>query len=347
MPRSLATLTIAFGLVAIPVKLYSATRRSVKLRFQWVTPKGEPVRQELVADPGETAPMEGALADSLPTRPTLFSVPRLDDGRGRGSEAIDTSEDEPDPQLPMAGREWPGSAVEAPVSRSQAMSRSTLSKALELEPGKFVLFTPAELKALETPRRDSIDLVSFVPPHAVDPIYVEKSYFLAPAAGAERAYSLLIRALQQTGRCALARWAWRGGEHPALLRPWDQVLVLHQLHAGDAVRTPSQFDIEDTAVSEQELDLAVRLVAGSAQADFDPMEYLDPARQRILDAAYRKLAGGKVIERQRSEPAAQSGAVVDLMAALKASLKGAPAAVRQPPRRASSVDVPTVVRRRS
>lgn len=344
MPRSLATLTIAFGLVAVPVKLYAATQRSAKLRFRWMTPEGGTVRHELVADQVEVAEEAGHPESS--SKPALFSVPRPDEGQVLEPPVV--GEDEPEPQRAFAGPaspEGPDLAA-AVIPRSRGLSRSSLSKALELEPGRFVLFTPAELEALETPRRDSIDLVSFVPPHAVDPIYVEKSYFLTPAARSERAYALLVRALQQTARCALARWAWRGREHPALLRPWEGVLVLHQLYAGDAVRTPAEFPVQDPGLSEAELELAVRLVEGSAQADFNPKEYLDPARQRILDAAYRKLAGGKVIDRQRTEPAAQSAEVVDLMAALKASLKRSPTDARQPPRRGSSVEVRRGVRRK-
>jgi DNA end-binding protein Ku len=253
------------------------------------------------------------------------------------SEPSETAIDEADePDGPA-----PGPGV------SHEITRSSLLKGLEIEPGRFVLFTPEELQDLATPKRDTIDLVSFVQPHAVDPVYVEKSYYLGPAPRGERAYSLLVRALQDAGRCALARWAWRGREHPALLRPGDGALVLHQLHAGDAVRPIAGLGVDLEEVTKAELQLALRLIEEASAETFEPMDFIDPARQRILQAAQRKLAGGKAIDtRRRSEPPRESAEVIDLMAALRASLAKPETQARLPARRVGAAAAPRSATRR-
>jgi DNA end-binding protein Ku len=284
MPRSLATLTIAFGLVAIPVRLYAATQRSAVLRFRMMTPEGGAVRQRLEAATAWTADLRAADPHEPERVESLANVAGESmPADWPANETRETANDEasaPDGAAPGLGV-------------SQEVTRSTVLKGLEIEPGRFVLFTPEELQDLATPKRDTIDLVSFVPPHAVDPVYVEKSYYLGPAQRGERAYSLLVRVLQDAGRCALARWAWRGREHPALLRPSDGALVLHQLHAGDAVRPIAALGVNLEEVTKAELQLALRLIEEASAETFEPMDFIDPARQRILQAARRKLEGGK------------------------------------------------------
>jgi DNA end-binding protein Ku len=358
MPRSLATLTIAFGLVAIPVRLYAATQRSAELRFRWMTAQGGVVRQRLEAealvaerDAAEAMGAGGAAAEALaPDNDGALPAALSSSASGPGAAGMPVSAAPraagrglaglPVPQPRMPQHEPEADALPPPPAGLRPVSRSALHKALEIEPGRFALFTPAELEALATPARDSIDLAAFVPPHAVDPVYVEKSYYLAPAERSKRPFGLLLHALQRSGRCALARWAWRGKEHPALLRAGDGVLVLHQLHAGDAVRPASQVRSELPAVSEPELQLALRLIEQSAAETFDPLQFIDPARQRILDAARRKLAGGEAIVTRPQAPVTPSAEVIDLMAALRASLdrpkvEGAQAS-RRPPRRTTA-----------
>jgi DNA end-binding protein Ku len=359
MTRSLASLTITFGLVAIPVRLHSVTKRSTALRFRWMTAEGDAVRQQWVAEPALERAGEPEDPDRLhlpdqsdrPDGPSQWDRPA-----GRASVSSDKGEDMPlisfeaaaeapsrrspharPASAPAAGveAEAPDTAVPAGDWRGEPVGRADLHKALEIEPGRFVLFTQPELDALATPRRDSIDLVSFVPPHAVDPMYVDKSYYLAPVKRAERPYALLLEALRQTRRCALATWAWRGPEHPALLRPGDGVLVLHQLQSGDAVRDASELGVELPAPSEAELQLAVQLIQQSSTDTFQPMDFIDPARQRILEAARRKLAGGSVFEKPEQPAAAESAQIIDLVAALRASLVKPEPPTRKPPRRSA------------
>ena len=350
MPRSLATLTIAFGLVAIPVRLYPATQRSAVLRFRMMTPEGGTVRQRLEADlPGP------ASGEAVPHRATEASPSEVFAGRhpmptawhARGT--AETAETTATAQVAEAADDEPDTAGAPASSRGvpQPVTRSSVVKGLEVEPGRFVLFTPDELEALATPKRDSIDLVSFVPPHAVDPVYVEKSYYLGPAPRGERAYSLLVRALTDARRCALARWAWRGREHPALLRPGDGALVLHQLHSGDAVRPAATLGIALDEVTDAELQLALRLIQDASAETFEPMDFIDPARQRILQAAQRKLAGGKAIDTGRRDDAPRESAeVIDLIAALRASLARPETTARRPAQRVAAQAAPRAAARR-
>jgi DNA end-binding protein Ku len=338
MPRSLAILTIAFGLVTIPVRLYPAKQRSAVLRFRMMTPEGGAVRQRLEADTAWTAdlrPADPHEPERVESMANLGGVSMPADWPA--NEAPETANDEAD--APDAAA--PGLGV------SQQVTRSSVLKGLEIEPGRFVLFTPEELQDLATPKRDTIDLVSFVPPHAVDPVYVEKSYYLGPAQRGERAYSLLVRALQDAARCALARWAWRGREHLALLRPGDGALVLHQLHAGDAVRPIAGLGVDLEEVTKAELQLALRLIEEASAGTFEPMDFIDPARQRILQAARRKLEGGKAIDAgQRSEPPRESAEVIDLMATLRASQAKPETKTRRPARRVSAAPAPRPATRR-
>jgi DNA end-binding protein Ku len=327
MPRSLATLTIAFGLVAIPVRLYPATQRSAVLRFRMMTPEGGAVRQRLEADAAWTADLRSA-EPGEPARVRAMA------GAGGSSAPTPASEA---PEMANDGADASGEPAAGPAV-SQQLTRSAVLKGLEIEPGRFVLFTPEELQDLATPKRDTIDLVSFVPSHAVDPVYVDKSYYLGPAARGERAYSLLVRALQDAGRCALARWAWRGREHPALLRPGDGALVLHQLHAGDAVRPLAGLGVDLLGVTKGELQLALRLIEEASAETFEPMDFIDPGRQRILQAAQQKLEGGKAIDTSaRSELPRESAEVIDLMAALRASLAKPETKARRPAQRVGAV----------
>jgi DNA end-binding protein Ku len=261
-------------------------------------------------------------------------------------QSVEVAPDEPSGRRPEVRPAFPraaelegedsGTTEHGDSAQHERVRHADLQKGLEVEPGRFVLFTQSELDALATPKRDSIDLVSFVPPHAVDPMYVDKSYYLAPVKRAERPYALLLQALQQTRRCALAKWAWRGREHPALLRPGNGVLVLHQLQSGDTVRDASELEVELPATSDAELQLAVQLIQQSSTDVFDPMDYIDPARQRILEAARHKLSGSAVFEATHRPAAAESAEVIDLVAALKASLAKPEPAARKPPRRSAA-----------
>jgi DNA end-binding protein Ku len=237
-------------------------------------------------------------------------------------------------------------------------------KGYEFEPGRFVLFEPDELKALAEASRQTIDIVAFIPEHSVDPVYYDKSYYLAPDKRGGKPYSLLLKAMRKSGRCALAKWAWRSKQYMVQIRPASGGLVLQQLLYADEVRPLGELDIDIVEVGEAELDLAIRLIEQISEDRYDPTQYVDEEKQRILAAVEEKIAGRHIVVEHGAEPrSAPSAQVIDLVAALRASLgaaKGAsgkaepsPAASkpgtgkeRKPVRRAArSADAPTASRK--
>ena len=192
-------------------------------------------------------------------------------------------------------------------------------KGYEFEKGKFVLFTAEELKALAAGSRQTIDIVSFIPERAVDPIYYDKAYFLAPDKRGEKTYSLLLAAMRRSERCALAKWAWRAKEYVVQIRPAEGGMVLQQLLYADEVRSLADLDVPLVEVKEPELKLALQLIEQIAEDAYDPSQFVDEEKARILAAVERKIAGEQIVATER--PAPIGGQVIDLMAALRASLR--------------------------
>jgi DNA end-binding protein Ku len=219
------------------------------------------------------------------------------------------------------------------------VERAEMVKGYEFERGKFVLFTPDELKALQEASRQTIDIVSFIPERSVDPIYYDKAYYLTPDKRGAKPYTLLLRAMQESDRCALAKWAWRSKEYVVQIRPGDGGLVLQQLLYADEVRQLSDFDIALAEVSDAEVQLALRLIEQISQDSYDPTLFVDEEKQRILAAVEQKIAGKEVVAPPEAAMPPSSN-VVDLMEALRASLRTAtPPSTPRPAKRASA---PTV-----
>jgi DNA end-binding protein Ku len=159
----------------------------------------------------------------------------------------------------------------------------------------------------------------------VDPIYFEKTYYLAPDKGGEKAYRLLAEAMAQTNRVALATFVMRGKESLVLLRPAQHGLLLHTMYFADEVRDFAEIDKGETAnVREGELELAVRLIDELSHAAFTPAQYQDAYRLRVLDLVTRKAEGKEVTAVGPEVPRTQ---MIDLMDALRRSLvqRAAPA----------------------
>ena len=221
-------------------------------------------------------------------------------------------------------------------------------KGYEFEKGRFVTFTEAELKELAQASRQTIDIVSFIPAGAVDPIHYDKAYFLAPDRQGARPYSLLRAALARSGRTALAKWAWRAKEYVVQIRAVEGGLVLQQLLYGDEVRPIGALRIDLVDVSDAELQLALRLIEQTSEDAYHPEQFVDEEKARILAAVERKIAGRTVVAPPAKEPG-QSAQVIDLVAALRASLaaiaptgsrrlaagEGETAPARKPARRAA------------
>jgi DNA end-binding protein Ku len=194
-------------------------------------------------------------------------------------------------------------------------------KGYEFAKDQYVQFTAEEIKALDEAGSDTIDIVEFVPLTSVDPLYFDRSYFLAPGKGGARPYALLSAALRETRRCAIGHWAAHGRDHMIVLRPLDKALVMHQLHFAAEVRSIDDIGVVPTEVKDNELKLARQLIDQQATDKFDPTLYVDEVKARV-EAAIQKKVEGKQISLSAMPQRASSGNVIDLMSALKASLGG-------------------------
>ena len=260
--RSIASLTISFGMVSIPVKLYSATEASRAMSFNLLHKAcGSRLKQQ------------------------YFCVKE-----------------------------------EVPVARED------MAKGYEFAKDQYVMFSPEELKALEEAGTHSADITEFIPAKAIDPVYYDRAYYLGPDKGGAKPYALLARALKETGRCALGRWAARGKQYIVLIRPLDtglvEGLVMQQLLYAAEVRSINDLDIPRTEVKPAELKLAQQLIEQQAVEKFDPSSYTDEVRARIEAAIQKKVEGQEITTADAPEQGAQ---VIDLMEALRASLEKKPA----------------------
>jgi DNA end-binding protein Ku len=207
------------------------------------------------------------------------------------------------------------------------IDRSELVRGFEFEKGRYVTFTDEELKKLEARNEHAIEITEFLPLERVDPIYFEESYYLGSETNAAKAYRLLADAMSQSGRVALGRFTMRGKEHLVLIRPFGKGLMLHTVYYADEVRPAEDVDqAENEPVRDAELTLAKRLIDELTEKEFDPSKYHDQYRERVLEVAQQKIAGQQVTE---APPEPRRGQVIDLMAALKASLEKRGAASTQ------------------
>jgi len=353
--RSIATLSLSFGLVSIPVKVYSATESSAALRFKLLSRGGARVRRQYVADASE-APLASEQSDDDAAPPTAAAPAARVASPAPGpapKPAPSSRAAQPAPRAPAV--EDDGDAEQADVDEADdseprggpsardagVLAPSQIVKGYEFEKGRFVTFTEFELKALAEESRQTIDIVSFIPEGAVDPVYYDKAYYLAPDRRGAKPYSLLRAAMQESGRSALAKWAWRAKEYVVQIRPVAGGLVLQQLLYADEVRSIDALQIDLVDVGAAEMKLALRLIEQTSEDAYRPEQFVDEEKQRILAAVERKIAGRSVVARPAQPmPGAQ---VIDLVAALRASLANlapkarvtADARERKPARRAA------------
>jgi DNA end-binding protein Ku len=183
----------------------------------------------------------------------------------------------------------------------------------------------------------------------IDPIFFDKAYYLAPDKKGGKTYSLLIKAMRSSGRCALAKWAWRSKEYVVQIRAIEGGLVLQQLLYAEEVRPIADLQIEFVETSDVELKLALQLIGHLAIETYDATQYVDEEKKRILAAVKEKISNEQFVVPEPAIATARGGEVVDLIAALKESLgqgspRGSsmssehvsPARKRKPPRRAAT-----------
>jgi DNA end-binding protein Ku len=254
MPRAIWSGAISFGLVNVPVKVYSALSRKAVRFHQLHDEDGVPIRQQRVC--------------------------------------------------PADGKE---------------VSYDHVVKGYEIAKDQYVVIAPEELEALDPRRTRTIDIQEFVELDEIDPLYYDSSYYLAPAAGAAKAYGLLLRAMQDAGKVAIGRVVIRTKEYLAAIRPAGDVLVMVTMVFGDEVVDPDRLEelpARDGKPSKRETEMARRLI-DSLSVDFDPHRHRDEYRERVLELIERKAAGEEIAAPPVDR---DEGPTPDLMAALEASL---------------------------
>lgn len=198
------------------------------------------------------------------------------------------------------------------------VERSEMARGYEFAKGQYVQFSDEELKALEAERTDRLDIVEFVPQESVDFVYIEKTYYLGPDKGGDRAYKLLSEAMERMGRIAVGRLGTRGKEQLVLVRPYKGGLCLHYVYYADEVR--SMDDVErpsEVTYKPMEEQLADRLISDLSVDAFDAGAFHDEYRERLLAAIEHKTQGQEIVV----APATPRAEVIDLFDALKRSVE--------------------------
>ncbi|MDX6706578.1 MAG: end-binding protein Ku [Solirubrobacteraceae bacterium] len=257
MPRSIWTGAISFGLVTVPVKMYSAVSRKT-VRFHQLNGKtGVRIQQKRV-DP----------------------------------------------------------------STGDEVAYDDIIKGFELTPDRYVVIEPGELEALDPKKTKAIEIEDFVALDEIDPIYYDHPYYLAPGPGGAKPYKLLLEAMRETGRVAIATVVIRSKQQLVAVRPMgDDVLGMATMVFPDEIIDPSTIDelsaVDEVEIKEQELKIAEQLI-NSLAGPFDPDKYRDSYREEVLALIDRKAQGEQIAVQPAAEE--EEAPVPDLMSALKASL---------------------------
>ena len=223
-------------------------------------------------------------------------------------------------------REGDGSRVKhkrVAESDGKEVPYEKIVKGYEYAPDQYVVLSRDELSELEPQRSRAIEIQDFVDLDEIDPIYFEQPYYLGPDKGAERAYALLVQAMTDARKVAVARFVLRNKEHLAAIRPMGNVLTLTTMRFHDEVSSPQDLDGEvfeeakPKKPEKRELEMATQLIE-SLTSDFDPDKYRDEYREELLDLLERKAEGKEVVSAPSEEP--KPTKAPDLMAALEESL---------------------------
>jgi DNA end-binding protein Ku len=253
MPRAIWTGSIAFGLVSVPVRMYSGVEEHT-LHFN------------LVHEP---------------------------DGSRIGYEKICKTEDKPVPD-------------------------DEIVKAFEFEKSEWVYMTDQDFEAAAAENHRTIDIRTFVPYQDIDPIYFERTYYLAPQEDGEKVYALLLKAMEDAGLAGIAKWVMRDRQNLGCLRVREGVITLERMHFADEIRPVEDIAPKAVKVAKQELEMAAQLIE-QYSGEFDPKQYRDTYRDALCEIIKAKRKGEEV--RIEAEP--EREAPTDLMSALRASVEAA------------------------
>ncbi|NLM75039.1 MAG: Ku protein [Clostridiaceae bacterium] len=210
---------------------------------------------------------------------------------------------------------------------NEKITSEDIVRGYEYEPGQFVVIEKEDLEAIKPRSAKTIEIMDFVKLSEIDPIFFDKSYYLAPQdTGGSKAYNLLRQAMKDTGRIAVSRITIRDKQSLAVLRVYNNVLVLETIFFPDEVRSISQVPgiPQNLETDARELDMAKQLIE-NLTSEFDPEKYRDEYREELLEMIRKKAEGKEIV----SAPDAPQRNVIDLMAALQASLDKAQEMRRQ------------------
>jgi DNA end-binding protein Ku len=255
MPRALWTGAISFGLVNVPVRMYSAIDEH-KLHFNYIHEK---------------------------------------DGSRIGYEKVCKTEGKPVPE-------------------------DEIVKAFEFEKGEYVPMRDEDFERAQEDTYKAIDIHDFVDYAEIDPVFFERTYYLGPQDGAEKVYALLVRAMEESGRAAIAKFVMRDRQHLGCLRVSDGTLILEKMYFADEIRPADGVKpkVKKGAVDKREVEMAHALI-DKLYGPFEPEKYEDTYRDTLCEIIKAKRAGETIEEPKPEKPKAAP----DLMEALKASLEQA------------------------
>ena len=228
------------------------------------------------------------------------------------------------------------------ASDGEVVERADRVQGYEFAKGQYVTFTDDEIKALHVDATNVIDIEEFIPLKDVERIYIERVYFLGPDKGAARSYHLLRAALVKTGRAALARYAARGKNHLVLIRPLADALVMEQLKHADELRSIDEVPLEVCDVNDAELGLAIQIIEQRLNDKFEPKKYKDEVKAKMLALIAQKVDGQEIAVAPEEKHEAK---IIDLMAALQASVGDRKPARRSAPKTRRAADSAPAKRR--
>jgi DNA end-binding protein Ku len=218
---------------------------------------------------------------------------------------------------------------------NEIVDREHTVKGYEHAKGQYVVFSADELKALDAVATQAIAIEEFVPATAVDPVWVDKSYYLGPDKGGERAYKLIHDAMLETGLVGIASYSARGKAYIVSLRPFNDGLIMHQLRYAEEVKPWAEVPLPDLPeLKPAELGLAKQIIQQIAHETFAPEKYKDDVQARMRELIAKKVEGQEIT----MTPEAPAGKVIDLMEALKASLGMTRDAERKPAMAAAAAE---------
>ena len=250
--RAIGSSTISFGLVAIPVKLYSTVDTTAAIHFNYLSKDGSRLKQQYIR-----------------------------------------------------------------TSDKQVVEREDRVQGYEFAKGQYVLFTAEEIKAMQVQSTNAIDIAEFIPLDQVERLFIEKVYYLGPDKGAARSYHLLKEALNRTGHAALANYAARGKSYLVLVRPMGDGLIMEQLKHHEELRPFADVPLDPCEIKEEELELALTIIEQRVNQKFQPENYEDEVRSRMMELIQQKVDGQEISIPPEEAPESK---IVDLMEALKASV---------------------------